>query len=65
MTEEILDDYDKKYNLDKFRFPYIIEHLQEVATYFELKYVFEDLEELHDEFHSEYLEDFLKYEDES
>ena len=31
---DILDEYDKKYNINKFKYPYIAEHVMEVVDYF-------------------------------
>ena len=59
---QLLDDYDKKYNLDKFKYPYIAKHTTTIAEYFAIKYTFKDLDELHSEFNKEWFKDLLKYE---
>ena len=59
---QLLDDYDKKYNLDKFKYPYIAKHTTTIAEYFAIKYTFKDLDELHSDFYKEWFKDLLKYE---
>ena len=58
----LLDDYDKKYNMDKFKYPYIANHLVEVVDYFTLKYTFKDFDELHSESNEYWLKDFINHE---
>ena len=67
---EILDGYDSKHNLDKFRFPYITDNLYTVYEYFSRKYVYTgddrigeelDPEFFRDFFHPEFLKDFLNH----
>lgn len=58
----LLDDYDKKYNMDKFKYPYIANNAILVANYFAIKYTFKDLDELHNESNREWFKDLLKYE---